>query len=69
MHDKEKIMENYVEPDITVEYIFIENAIEQIKPINDDQGYLMGSFNLFISGQFKNNNLTAFKDLLLDEIN
>lgn len=69
MPDKEKIIENYVEPDIIVEYIFIEKADKQIKPINDDQGYQMGFFDLFISGQFKNNNLTAFKDLLLDEIN
>ena len=36
MPDKEKIIENYVEPDITVEYIFIEKAEKQIKPINDD---------------------------------
>ena len=69
MPDEEKIIENYVEPDIIVEYIFIEKADKQIKPINDDQGYQIGFFDLFISGQFKNNNLTAFKDLLLDEIN
>jgi len=67
--DEEKIIENYVEPDIIVEYIFIEKVDNQIKPINDDQAYQMGFFDLFISGQFKNNNLTAFKDLLLDEIN
>ena len=69
MPDEEKIIENYVEPDIIVEYIFIEKVDNQIKPINDDQAYQMGFFDLFISGQFKNNNLTAFKDLLLDEIN
>ena len=61
--------ENYVEPDIIVEYIFIEKAEYQIKPINDDQGYQMGFFNLFISGQYKNNNITAFKDLVLQELN
>ncbi len=69
MPDEEKILENYVEPDITIEYIFIEKADNQIKPINDDQGYQMGFFNLFISGEFKNNNLMDFKKLLLDELN
>lgn len=69
MPDEEKIFENYVEPDITVEYIFIERAEDQIKSINDDQGYLMGFFNIFISGTFKNDNLLAFKTQLLDELN
>ena len=69
MPDEEKIIENYVEPDIIVEYIFIEKADKQIKPINDDQGYQIGFFNLFISGQFRNDDLTAFKGLLLEELN
>ena len=69
MENKDKILENYREPDVTIEYIFIEKAEKQLKPINDDQGYLMGFFNLFISGQFKNDNLAAFKDLLLGELN
>ncbi len=69
MPDKEKILENYVEPDITIEYIFIEIADEQIKPINDDQGYMMGFFNLFVTGNYKNDNLEAFKELLLFEFN
>ncbi len=69
MPDEEKILENYVEPDITVEYIFIEKADTQIKPINDDQGYQMGFFSLFVSGELKNNNLSDFKKLLLDELN
>jgi len=69
MPDKDKILENYVEPDVTVEYIFIERAEKQINPINDDQGYLMGFFNMFISGTFKNDNLPAFKTQLLDELN
>lgn len=69
MPDEEKILENHVEPDITIEYIFIEKADTQIKPINDDQGYLMGFFSLFISGEFKNNSLMDFKKLLLDELN
>ncbi len=69
MPNKEKILENYVEPDITIEYIFVEKADEQIKPINDDQGYLMGYFSLFITGTFKNDNLNDFKTLLLNELN
>ncbi|MFX1366047.1 MAG: hypothetical protein ACFFCE_18375 [Promethearchaeota archaeon] len=69
MPDKDKILENYVEPDITIEYIFIEKADKQVKPINDDQGYLMGFFNLFITGTFKNDNLKDFKKMLLDELN
>jgi len=69
MPDKEKILENYVEPDVTVEYIFIEKAEEQIKPINDNQGYQMGFFHVFFSGTFKNDNLLAFKTQLLDELN
>ena len=69
MPDKQKVFENYVEPDITVEYIFIERVIEQNKSINDDQGYLMGFINIFISGTLKNNNLIAFKTQILDELN
>lgn len=69
MPDKDNILENYVEPDVTVEYIFIERAEKQIKPINDDQGYLMGFFNVFISGEFKNDNVLAFKTQLLNELN
>ncbi|MFW9824995.1 MAG: hypothetical protein ACFFE4_18790 [Candidatus Thorarchaeota archaeon] len=69
MPNKDKILENYVEPDVVIEYIFIERAEKQIKPINDDQGYTMGFFNIFLSGDFKNDNLLAFKSLLLNELN
>jgi len=69
MPDKDNILENYVEPDITIEYIFIERAEKQVKPINDDQGYLMGFINVFISGEFKNDNVLAFKTQLLNELN
>ncbi|MFX1470285.1 MAG: hypothetical protein ACFFB8_16710 [Promethearchaeota archaeon] len=69
MPDEEKILEPYIEPDITIEYIFIEKADKQIKPINNDQGYLMGFFNLFITGTFKNDNLNDFKTMLLNELN
>ncbi|MFW9829454.1 MAG: hypothetical protein ACFFEY_17905 [Candidatus Thorarchaeota archaeon] len=69
MPDRQKILENYVEPDITVEYLFIERAEEQIKPINDDQGYLMGFINIFISGPFKNDDLLNFKTQIVNELN
>lgn len=69
MPDQDKVLEKNVEPDFTVEYIFIERAEKQVKPINDDQGYLMGFFNVFISGEFKNNNVLAFKTQLLNELN
>jgi len=69
MPNKDKILENVVEPDVVVEFIFIERAEKQIKPINDDQGYQMGFFNVFISGKFKNDNLLDFKTQLLNELN
>ena len=69
MPDRDNILENYVEPDITIEYIFIERAEKQVKPINDDQGYLMGFINIFFSGKFKNDNLLTFQTQLLNELN
>jgi hypothetical protein len=42
-YDKDKILENYVEPDIVVQYLFIERAENQIKAINDDQGNFSSS--------------------------
>ncbi len=69
MPDKNNSLENFVEPDISIQYIFIERAEKQVKPINDDQGYLMGFFNVFISGEFKNDNVLAFKTQLLNELN
>ncbi|MFW9896117.1 MAG: hypothetical protein ACFFD7_09970 [Candidatus Thorarchaeota archaeon] len=69
MPNKNKILENYIEPDAVIQYIFVEKAEKQIKPINDNQGYQMGFFNLFISGRFKNDNLIVFKTQLLDELN
>ena len=69
MPEKDNNLENIVEPDITIEYIFIERAANQVKPINDDQGYSMGFFNLFTSGEFKNDNVLAFKTQLLQELN
>ena len=62
-------MWKYLEPDFIVEYIFIEKADEQIKPINDDQGYQMGFFNVFNSRDLKNDNRDAFKSQILNELN
>ncbi|NHJ20226.1 MAG: hypothetical protein EAX91_04720 [Candidatus Lokiarchaeota archaeon] len=69
MPDNDNTLENYVEPDAVIEYIFIERAEEQNKPINDDQGYIMGFFNIFFSGTFKNNYLAEFKNQILNELN
>ena len=69
MPDKDKNFDNYIEHDISIQYIFIERAEKQVKPINDDQGYLMGFFNVFITGEFKNDNLSAFKTRVLNELN
>jgi hypothetical protein len=67
--DEEKILENYVEPDVVVEYLFVEKADRQIKIINDDQGYIMGFLNLNFTGDLANANLPAFKTELQDELN
>ena len=67
--DMEKILENYVEPDASVEYIFIEKVEKQINPINDDQGYIMAFINLFFTGEFKNDDAISFKNILEDELN
>ena len=62
--DKDKIMDNYIEPDATVEYLFIEKAQQQIEVINDDQAYSMAYVYINFTGPFENNNLTAFKKFL-----
>jgi hypothetical protein len=67
--NENKILKNYKEPYITIEYLFIERANEQLKPINDDPGYQMGFFNIFISGTYKNDNVLAFKTRVIDELN
>ena len=67
--DKEKILENYKEPDIIVEYLFVEKADRQIKVINDDQGYIMGNIFLNFTGDFADANLSGFKRQLHEELN
>ena len=69
MFNKDKISENYQKPHIIVQYLFIERAENQIKIINNDQGYQMGYFTINISGKFKNDNPLAFKKQVLDELN
>jgi len=69
MNDNDKILENYIEPDAPVEYLFVEKAEEQVKVINDDQGYIYGFINISYSGEFKNDNIDSFKQLLEEELN
>ncbi len=63
------VRENYIEPVATVEYLFIERADEQVKPLNDDQGWISGYFNIFSSGKDANDNLNDFKKLVVSELN
>jgi hypothetical protein len=58
-------MDNSESPLAKVEYIFVEKAEKQEKTINDEQGYLMGFINLFS----KDDNFTAFKMLVHNELN
>ena len=60
--------QNRVEPEFTVEYLFIEKAKEQIEPINDDQGYQMGCIYIYTRGWYINNNLEDFLEILLDHL-
>jgi len=69
LFDEEKILENYVEPDAAVEYLFVEKADWQKKVINDNQGYIMAAIYLNFDGEFANANLPAFKALLQEELN
>ncbi len=66
---KEAIEENVINPDATIEYLFVEKAETQIEPINDDQGYIMGFINIFYTGSFKNDDIESFRLLLSDELN
>ncbi len=65
----EKIMDNIVDPDIVVEYLFVEKAEKQIKPINDDQGYLYAFINIFLGGRFSNDDVTTIRNQILNELN
>jgi len=69
LFDKDKILDNYREPDATIEYLFVEKAEQQIKVINDDQAYIMAFEGIFFTGELENNNLTAFKTSLQEELN
>ena len=66
---EQEALNKYIEPDATIEYLFVEKAENQVKPINDDQSYLMAFINIFYTGDFKNNTLNKFKSMLLDELN
>jgi len=54
---------------VIVEYLFIEYAEEQVKPINDDQGYQYGFINVLRSDFTRNDSLAAFRDFLFDDLN
>jgi hypothetical protein len=54
---------------VIVEYLFIEYAEEQVKPINDDQGYQYGFINVLRSDFTRNDSLVAFRDFLFDDLN
>jgi len=62
------LLKNVRTSDLTVEYLFIENAEKQIKPINDDQGYVMGFINFFFDEGPSRDLLTYFQTTLLDEL-
>ncbi len=61
--------EKFVEPVATVEYLFVERAETQVKPLNDDQGWIGGFFNIFNSGADANDNPNEFKKLVVGELN
>jgi hypothetical protein len=61
--------DEYVEPIATVEYLFIERVDKQVKYINDNQGWISGFFKIFNRGKDTNDNLSAFKSLVVQELN
>ncbi|MHA1733137.1 MAG: hypothetical protein ACTSU5_14410 [Promethearchaeota archaeon] len=52
--DGEMILENAVEPDASIEYLFVEKDDAGCYELEGDWGYLMGFLNLFLSGEFRN---------------
>ncbi|MFX0070795.1 MAG: hypothetical protein ACFFAO_06870 [Candidatus Hermodarchaeota archaeon] len=69
MTDKDQIFENYVEPDATIEYFFLEKSEEHVRCVDNNRGYLYGFINISFSGEFKNDNVTSFRELIEDELN
>ena len=51
---------------VIVEYLFIEYAEKQVKPINDDQGYQYGFINLPESDFAQKGSVAEFRGFLLD---
>ncbi len=66
--NKKKILKNYVEADAAVEYLFVEKAEKQVQVINDDQGYMMGYQNLYLSGPHANITWEKFRAEFLEEL-
>lgn len=67
--DEEKILANYKEPDINIEYLFIERAPEQVKVINDDQGYMYLHYAIMLAVKFSNDNVERVRKDILEELN
>ncbi len=59
----------FIEAVATIEYLFIEHADKQANPINANQGWISGYFNIFNSGKDFNDNWVEFKKLVVSELN
>ena len=53
---------------VIAEYLFIEYAEKQAKPMNDDQGWQCGFINVPESDFTQKDSFAAFRDFLLDEL-
>jgi hypothetical protein len=67
--DEDNILANYKEPDINIEYMFIEKAPEQVKVINDDQAYMYLHYAIMLNGKFSNDNVERVRKDILEELN
>lgn len=54
---------------VIVEYLFIEYAERQVKPMNDDQGWQCGFINVPKSDFAQKDSVAEFRDFVLDELN
>jgi hypothetical protein len=63
-----RILRNSQPEHVIVEYLFIEYAEEQAKPVNDDQGYQYGFINTLKSDFTRSDSLAEFRDFLFDDL-
>jgi hypothetical protein len=63
-----KIENNQLLPDKTVEYFFLERSDKGDDIINPDQGYLFGIVNIFSTGDFPNHTSPQFLTDLSSEL-